>query len=93
MHPTTVIPPVSLNQPEPPYEISTTTPSILLFSGYTLLNIAFVFSFGTVKLVMALHGYSVAPTVLDYITGVIFAIVSVIYPGQSIHLFTNAAGI
>ena len=82
---------VDLDQPESPHG-TTEIPSFIV-SGYMLLNIIFLFVFGTAKLVMTLHVYSALPTVLDYITGVIFVIMSVYSVLKLIHLFTDAADI
>ena len=53
-----------------------TPSSTISMSGYLLLNIAFVVTVGTVKLVMALHGFSLVPTLLDWVVGVVFFLVS-----------------
>lgn len=45
----------------------------IALTGYRLFNLFMMLAFGTVKLGLALHGYSVAPTALDWVGGVFFA--------------------
>ena len=49
-------------------------PFFVPLTGYWLLNVFVVVSLGTVKFVMTLHGYSLAPTVLDWAITVPLAI-------------------
>ena len=44
-------------------------------SLYVLFNVFVPVVFGTVKMAMSLHGYSVVPTLLDYIIDVLFVAV------------------
>ena len=44
----------------------------ITLSGYLLLHISFPLVFGTVKLIMTLHGYSFVPTILDWMIGGLF---------------------
>ena len=53
---------------------SSARPFAVKITGYRLLNILIVLALGTVKLGMTLRGYSLVPTALDWITGVLFAI-------------------
>lgn len=48
-------------------------PLFIVMTGYRILNGLVILAFATVKLGMALHGYSAVPTISDWLSGVLFA--------------------
>ena len=47
---------------------------VVALTGYRLLNISLIFSIGTAKAILVSQGQSVTPSVLEWVLGVVLAI-------------------
>ena len=55
--------------------VSKPPPLVVKLTGYRLVTMATVFSFGTVKAILTYTGQSITPTTLDWVSGTFLAVV------------------
>ena len=54
---------------------ATPPPVVVKLTGYRLVTMATVFSFGTVKAILTYTGQSITPNTLDWVSGTFLAVV------------------